>query len=112
MTPKPIRRREAALDDADQAVIYYAREAGLDVALRFIEALGAGYRAAAERPGAGALRLGQQLKMPGLRSRRVARFPYFIFYKEFAEHVEVLRVLHARSDILTLLAHEDSSSTF
>jgi toxin ParE1/3/4 len=43
------------------------------------------------------------LKIAGLRSRRVARFPYLVFYVEQEDHLEVRRVLHAKRDIPTWL---------
>jgi hypothetical protein len=42
---------------------------------------------------------GERLRIAGLRSRRVARFPYLIFYVEQEDHIEVRRVLHAKRDI-------------
>ena len=56
MSTKPVRPREAARRDVEAAVDYYAREAGADVAIGFIDALQVAYRfigdlLPADRPG-------------------------------------------------------------
>ena len=83
----------------EAAVDYYTREAGLDVALVFIEALETAYRTIADRPAAGSPRYAHELAIPGLRSRRLRRYPYLMFYIERDDHIDVWRVLHARRDI-------------
>jgi len=105
---KPLIRRSAVRRDELDAVAYYAREAGLEVALRFNEALRDTYRAIAERPGSGSPRYGDLLAMSRLRSRPVGRFPYFVFYMEHEEHIEVWRVLHAKRDIPASLREQTS----
>lgn len=78
---------------------FYDREAGEETALRFVDAVEAAFRAIADHPGAASSLWADRLKIAGLRSRPVARFPYLVFYTEGGQHVEVWRVLHARSDI-------------
>jgi toxin ParE1/3/4 len=99
VTAKSLIRRAAARQDELDAVAYYAREAGLDVALRFNAALRDAYQAIAAQPRAGSARWGERLRIAGLRSRLVARFPYLVFYVEQETHIEVRRVLHAKRDI-------------
>ena len=99
MTSKPVVPREAARRDVDDAVDYYAREAGVDITLGFVEALEEAYRAISARPGIGSPRYGHELDLPGLRSRRLARYPFLVFYVEGANAVDVWRVLHAQRDI-------------
>jgi len=96
---KPLFPREHARRDVEDAVDYYAREAGADVAPDFVEALRSAYRTISSRPASGSPRFAHELDLPGLRSRRLARFPYLIFYVERDDHVDVWRVLHARRDI-------------
>jgi toxin ParE1/3/4 len=43
------------------------------------------------------------LGRPGLRSWPIARYPYLVFYREGEQRIEVLRVLHGRRDIASLL---------
>jgi toxin ParE1/3/4 len=96
---KPVLLRRLAAIDVDAAIDYYAREAGAAVALRFVGALERAYERIGRAPAIGSLRYAQELSLPGIRIRRVAGFPYLIFYVEKAEAVEVWRVLHARRDI-------------
>jgi toxin ParE1/3/4 len=103
VTRKPVIRRAAAAADVRRAVIYYASEAGSDVAARFIVSLETAFRAIGERPATGSPRYGELLDLPGLRSRTVGRFPWLVFYHEDAASVEIWRVLHKRSDIPGLL---------
>ena len=99
MSGKPVLLRELAHRDVEAAVDYYVREAGPDVALGFIDALQSTYRAIAEHPALGSPRYAQELALPGLRSFAVRGFPYFVFYIDRADHIDVWRVLHGRRDI-------------
>ena len=99
MSKKPVRVREAAHRKAEAAVDYYSRDAGLAVALGFIDALQATYRFISDHPGAGSPRYAIELAIPGLRSRRLKSFPYLVFYVEHDDFVDVWNLLHAHSDI-------------
>ena len=99
MTSKPVVLREVARRDVDGAIDFYLAETGEAVALRFIGALQAAIFAISRHPAAGSPRYGQELDLPGLRSRVVARFPYAVFYVERERDVDVWRVLHAGRDI-------------
>ena len=99
MSGKPVLPRELANRDVEAAVDYYAREAGADIALGFIDALHSAYRAIGEHPALGSPRYAQELALPGLRSRALKGFPYLIFYVERESQIDVWRVLHARRDI-------------
>jgi len=61
---KPVARAE---QDIEEIVDYLAREAGLDVALRFIDSFGAACNHLAEHPASGSPRIGWELDLPGLR---------------------------------------------
>jgi toxin ParE1/3/4 len=99
MTLKPVVPREQAKRDAEQAVDYYANEAGKHVALRFIDALENAYRAIAAHPATGSPRYAFELNLPGLRTWPIKRFPYLIFYVELGQYVDVWRILHAQRHI-------------
>jgi toxin ParE1/3/4 len=99
MTAKPVVPREQACRDIEAAVDFYAMEAGEAVALRFIDAIEAAYRAIGRHPAAGSPRYGQELDLPGVRRRLLKGYPYLIFYVERDGHVDVWRVLHAQRDI-------------
>ncbi len=96
---KSVIPRALARQDVEDAIDHYAQEAGEAVALRFIDALHDAYRAIGSRPGSGSPRHGQELDLPGLRSRTLRRFPYLVFYVEQADHVDVWRILHAQRDL-------------
>lgn len=99
MSRKPVLPRALARRDVESAVDHYIREAGPDVALGFIDALQAAYRAIADRPAAGSPRYAHELALPGLRSRALKRYPYLVFYIERDDHIDIWRVLHARRDV-------------
>jgi toxin ParE1/3/4 len=67
--------------------------------LRFIDALQAAVTRIAVNPGVGSPRYATTLAMPGLRSWRLTRFPYLIFYVEREHEVDLWRVLHEQRDI-------------
>lgn len=96
--------REAAERDIDEAVDYYADEAGADVAAGFVEAVQSAYRAIGERPGAGSPRYASLIDAEGLRHRKLRRFPYLVFYVEREDHIDVWRILHAQRDVPASLA--------
>ena len=91
--------RELARQDAEQAIDFYLSEAGPDVALGFIDALDATYRQIGDKPGGSSPRWGHDLNLPGLRSQKLKRYPYLVFFIERANHVDVWRILHAERDI-------------
>ena len=99
MSAKPIVPREQARRDIEEAVDYYAREAGEQIALAFIDTVENAYRAISNHPAAGSLRYAYELNLPGLRSRPLKRYPYLVFYVEREDQIDIWRVLHAQRDI-------------
>lgn len=99
MTPKRVVPRERALQDVEEAVGYYEREAATPVALGFVDALERAYAHIGRHPATGSPRYGHALDLPGLRSWPLTRYPYIVFYMERADHIDVWRVLHERRDI-------------
>ena len=99
MSKKPVRPRELARRDVEAAVDFYSREAGAAVAVGFIDALRAAYRAIAEQPSSGSPRYAHELALPELRTRMLRRYPYIVFYVEHEDFIDVWRVLHAHRDI-------------
>jgi toxin ParE1/3/4 len=109
MTPKAVVLREEARRDIEEAVSYYAREAGEQVTLRFIDELETAFRAIANTPAIGSPRYAYELDLPGLRTRALKRYPYLIFYVERDAHIDVWRVLHTRRDVPAWL-HETGNA--
>lgn len=73
MTVRPIVPRRSARKDVEIAVDYYAREAGAQIALSFIDALESTYTLLAEHPASGSLRYAYELGLPGLRRQGAKR---------------------------------------
>jgi toxin ParE1/3/4 len=98
----------AAERDMEAIADHYTYEAGEDVARAFAEALEMAYLAISERPRTGSPRFAQEFDIPGLRSRRLGRFPYFVFYVEREDHIDVWRIIHTQRDIDRSLRHDDA----
>jgi toxin ParE1/3/4 len=107
VSAKPVVPRLVARRDVENAIDYYADEAGADIALRFIVALKDAYRVISTRPATGSPRFAHELELPGLRTREIARFPYLIFYLERDDHIDVWRVLHRQRDMQAWLGRAD-----
>ena len=104
---KPVILRKLVEADVDGALAYYLSEAGADTALAFVEQLEQANQRISNDPEIYSPRWGTELNFPGLRSLRVSKFPYFIFYIEQADHIDVWRVLHAQRDIPSFLRDDD-----
>jgi toxin ParE1/3/4 len=87
-----------ALRDLTDARAYYWRDAPHMVG-EFASTIDAEFLHLRQHPGTGSPRYGFLLRMPGLRSWPVKRFPYVIFYLDQGDHLSVLRVLHQAQDI-------------
>ena len=104
---KPVILRKLAEADVDAALAYYVSEAGADTALAFVEQLEQANRRISNDPAIYSPRWGTELNLPRLRSLRLSKFPYVIFYIEQADHIDVWRVLHAQRDIPAYLQDDD-----
>jgi toxin ParE1/3/4 len=96
---KRLIRHATARRDLERASDFYEDSAGQEVARRFLAAARVAFREIAARPGIGSPRHGRALGLPHLRTRRISRFPYLIFYVESADFIEVTRILHERRDV-------------
>ena len=86
---------------------YYLSEQAVSAALGFIEALEQAYVHIGRHPATGAQRLGHELRLPGLRTWPLNRYPYTVFYVEYPDGIDVWRVLHSHSDIPAWLQQPD-----
>ncbi|MEJ1091449.1 type II toxin-antitoxin system RelE/ParE family toxin [Microbacterium istanbulense] len=102
----PLRRRSLADADVEDAVAWYISEAGPDVALDLVDDIERAYELIAQNPGIGSMRIGLEIGIPALRTFTLERFPYAIFTMEYADRVEVWRVLHTSRDLGSLLNDE------
>lgn len=107
MTPLPVVPRAKALADIEQAIDHYAQEAGVETAYAFIDALEHAYNFIGLTPEAGSSRWAHELNLPGLRTVPLKGFPWRVFYRGLATHLDVWRVLHVRRDIAAWMRDEE-----
>lgn len=98
MTAKPVVPRRLADDDILAAIEHYRIEADLAVARTFVAAIETAFAMIGTAPATGSPRHGDELGIAGLRTRRLGRFPYLVFYVEHDTHIDVWRVLHEKRD--------------
>jgi toxin ParE1/3/4 len=95
----PVIPREQARRDVDEALTYYLNEGAVPAALGMIDALEKAYAHIARHPATGSPRYAHELNLPYLRVWSLKRFPYWVFYREQPDHIDVWRVLHGHRDI-------------
>lgn len=93
-------RAEADLVEAAQ---HYALQGGIALADRMFDAALAALSPIEGMPSMGSPRLGQLCDIAGLRSWRVADFPMQWLYFEGSDHLDVVRLLGDRQDIIGIL---------
>ncbi len=107
---KPLRLREQAKSDADEAAAWYAKQGGLALELAFVDALEAAYGLICRHPRIGSTRHAEHaadLPSP-LRFLPLKRFEHhLIYYIELPQHVEIIRVWHASRGLETLIRNEE-----
>ncbi len=94
---KLIRR---ALADADilAALEYYMANAP-EYTLAFIDDVEKAYQHILQFPASGSSRYAYELSLPELRVWGCSKYPYLIFYVDYPNQIEILRVLHSRIDV-------------
>ena len=100
---KPARLRPRAEADLVEAARYYAQERRQALGERMFDAAIAALEPIVHRPSMGSPRLGQLCDVPGLRSWRVAGLPMQWLYFEAPDHLDVVRLVGDRQDILAIL---------
>jgi toxin ParE1/3/4 len=81
-----------ALADIDQAFLYYAERAETRVAVRFLRRLDEAFERIAVFPKSCPIYSGDARRLV------VRGFPYWIYYRERADAIEVFAVLHTKRD--------------
>ena len=109
MSGKPVRPRQVARWDVEAAIDHYLQQGGERVALGFIDALERTYGVIARQPAAGSPRYAHELDLPGLRTRRLGRYPYIVFYVDTGAFIDVWRVLDGRRDIPSAIREDVTS---
>ncbi len=98
--------RPQALRDQQGEVRYYRQEGGSRTAVRVANATNVALDQIERQPGMGSPTLGKLLGVPELRTWRVAKFPLLWCYFERADHLDVVRLLGERQDIVAILRDE------
>ena len=83
----------------ETAIDHYLREAGVDIAIGFIDSFERACQQISEYPATGSSRYAHELNLPGLRSWPLKTYPYLIFYIERDDGIDIWRVLHGERDI-------------
>jgi toxin ParE1/3/4 len=97
-------RSQRAERDLDDIWDYYAQNASPELAEKLMARIDGAAARVAARPMLGRAR---DDLLPGIHSIRVA--PYLIFYRIGEDAIEVVRVLHDRRDLESVLAAEEPS---
>ena len=100
---KQARLRPRAEADLVEAARYYARKGGLGLGRRVFDAALSAPEPIQRMPSMGSPRLGQLCDIPGQSSWKVTGFPIQWLYFEASDHLDVVRLLGDRQDILALL---------
>jgi toxin ParE1/3/4 len=103
---KPLVLRARARLDVAQAVEHYQAEQAFTAARGLIAELQRAARQISRYAATGSTRHAHELDLPGLRSWRLKRFPYIVFYVERTDHIDVWRVLHERRDLAARLGED------
>ena len=101
---KPAHLRPRAEADLIEGARHYAKEGSVELAERMLDAALAALEPIERMPSMGSPRLGQLCEIPGLRSWRVAGFPMQWLYFEAEDHLDVVRLLGDRQDIVAILS--------
>jgi toxin ParE1/3/4 len=91
--------RETANFDIEHSFNEYFSNVSVEVATKFVMAIDAALAHITDFPGTGSLRYAQLLDIPGLRFWLTTQFPFVVFYIQHKHHLDVIRVLHQRSNI-------------
>lgn len=99
-----VHRTSLAVSDLEDLVRYYQKEAHHAVALRLIDNAQAAFEQLVAMPKMGALVGLDELPYQDIRRWHINEFRHLlIFYREVADGIEVIRILHSSRDIPTLL---------
>lgn len=107
---KPAVQRPQALRDQQGEVRFYRQESGTRLAVRVANATNVALEQIELEPGMGSPTLGKLLGIPGLRTWRVGRFPLLWCCFVRGDHLDVVRLLGERQDIIAILGNEFGSS--
>lgn len=102
----PARLRPLAEVDLVEPTRYHRSAGGDALGERFFDAAIAALHLVERMPGVGSPRTGELCDIPGLRVRRVDRFPCGWYYFIRADHLDIARLLADAQDIAAILEQE------
>ena len=97
---------EEARRDIEDTTLYYQDEAGDALAGRFVDAVEKSVLQLSKYPKSGAIRFRAFSDLPELRIWPITGFPYYILYRETADQLLIVRILHAQRDIPAILRRD------
>jgi toxin ParE1/3/4 len=98
--------REKARYDLRHELAYYRQEASEKVALQLRTVAESSLRFLEQNPGLGSPTLGKELEIENLRTWRLTGFPVLWLYIEHPSHLDFVRLLGQRQDIVAILESE------
>ena len=107
-----LRKSAFFLGDIELAFRWYEREAGWEVALRYMAAINLTLQKLANQPDLGRMRHFQHAELQGIRSCQVER-PFrrhLIFYRYDVTVLDVVRVMHGARDLPRRLLQSPGAS--
>lgn len=108
MTARIAKRAKAKQDLIDLAE-YIARD-NVDAAERFVDAAEAAFLLLSKTPGAGATSEFFTSELAGVRVWPIRGFEkHLIFYRQLADGLEIVRVIHSARDIATLFDEDKAT---
>lgn len=96
---KPTRLRQAAERDLEQIASWYAAEAGLAIADRFIDEIDSVRTVLGDHPELGHRDIGESISLPELRRFPTRIFPYNIYFYDRGDYLEIVRVVSTSREI-------------
>lgn len=104
---KPAHLRPQAEADLVEATRHYAQEGSIELAERMFDAALAALEPIERMPAMGSPRLGELCEIPGLRSWRIKGFPMQWLCFEADDHLDVVRLVGDRQDIIAILSVDE-----
>jgi toxin ParE1/3/4 len=99
LTKRSIALNPRADFDIKNALSHYQVQKSFQTGEAFLTELGRCLEFVKTFPKAGSLRLGHEVGRRDIRTWPMNKFPFLLLYKETRNKVDVLRVIHQRSDI-------------
>ena len=105
-----LQKADAFLEDFALQALWYVRQDGAELAIRFQQAVDSRLHLLCEQPGAGPVRKFKHPKLKGLRSFALERpfHRFLIFYREDGTVLQAVRLMDGARDLPRRLAEPPS----